>query len=167
MNAGAYGADMAGVVLSSKYLAYSDLEPCEIDERAHFFGYRDSVFCGNRNIILSTKLKLEKYKQEKIKEKMNANMESRKKTQPINFPNAGSVFKREKDFIAAKVIDECRLKGCHVGDAEVSNLHSGFIINKGNAKAKDVLELINHIEEEVYKATKKRIELEIEIVGED
>ena len=90
----------------------------------------------------------------------------RKEKQPIEYPNAGSTFKRGKDFITAKLIDEAGLKGYSIGGAEVSTKHSGFIINKGNATAKDVLQLTKYIEEEVYKKFNKKIELEIELVGD-
>ena len=91
----------------------------------------------------------------------------RKEKQPIEYPSAGSTFKRGNDFITAKLIDEAGLKGYHIGDAEVSTKHGGFVINKGNATAKDVLELIEHVKNEVYNKFKKRIELEIEIIGEN
>lgn len=81
-------------------------------------------------------------------------------------PSAGSTFKRGEDFITAKLIDECGLKGYSIGDAEVSDLHAGFIVNKGNATASDILKLIEYIKNEVYKKFNKKIELEIEVLGE-
>ena len=89
----------------------------------------------------------------------------RKEKQPIEYPSAGSTFKRGNDYITAKLIDEAGLKGYTIGGAEVSSKHAGFIINKGNATAKDILELIEYVKEEVYKKFKKKIELEIEVIG--
>ena len=89
----------------------------------------------------------------------------RKEKQPLEYPNAGSTFKRGEDFITAKLIDECGLKGYSIGDAQVSNKHAGFIINKGNATSKDVINLIEYVQKEVYNKLGKKIELEIEIIG--
>ena len=90
----------------------------------------------------------------------------RKEKQPIEYPSAGSTFKRGADFITAKLIDEAGLKGYSIGDAEVSTKHSGFIINKGNATAKDILDLVDYVEKKVYEKFNKKIELEIEVIGE-
>ena len=89
----------------------------------------------------------------------------RREKQPVEFPSAGSTFKRGEDFITAKLIDECGLKGYRIGDAEVSTKHAGFIINRGKATAKDVINLIEYVKKEVYNKFGKEIELEIEIIG--
>ena len=81
-------------------------------------------------------------------------------------PSAGSTFKRGEDFITAKIIDECGLKGYSIGGAQVSEKHAGFIVNTGNATAQDVIDLINYVKETVHKKTGKKIELEIEILGD-
>lgn len=91
--------------------------------------------------------------------------EQRREKQPLEYPNAGSTFKRGEDFISAQLIDECGLKGYKIGDAEVSTKHAGFIINKGNATAKDVIRLIEYVKKEVYDKFGKKLELEIEIIG--
>ena len=91
---------------------------------------------------------------------------SRIEKQPIEYPSAGSTFKRGNDFITAKLIDECGLKGYSVGGAEVSTKHAGFVINKGNATAEDVLELVEIIKNKVLEKFEKEIELEIEVIGE-
>ena len=91
----------------------------------------------------------------------------RKEHQPIEYPSAGSTFKRGTDFITAKLIDECGLKGYSIGDAEVSTKHAGFVINKGKAKAKEVIDLIEYIKEKVADKFGKEIELEVQIIGED
>lgn len=91
---------------------------------------------------------------------------SRKEKQPIQMPSAGSTFKRGNNFITAKLIDECGLKGYKIGDAEVSKKHAGFIVNTGNATAQDVLDLIEHVKNTVYNKTNNLIELEVQIIGE-
>ena len=136
MNAGAYGGEMKDVVVSTKYMSIDDMGIYEIDNAAHDFEYRRSRFCDSKDIIISTKLKLAKGNKEEIKEKMDANLEERKEKQPISFPNAGSAFKRGNDFITAKLIDECGLKGYNIGDIYVSDLHAGFILNKGKRNSK-------------------------------
>ena len=103
--------------------------------------------------------------EEEIKSKMEEYASYRKEKQPIEYPSAGSTFKRGNDYITAKLIDEAGLKGYTIGGAEVSSKHAGFIINKGNATAKDILELIEYVKEEVYKKFNKKIELEIEVIG--
>ena len=90
----------------------------------------------------------------------------RKEKQPIEYPSAGSTFKRGEDYITAQLIDQAGLKGYSIGDAQVSEKHAGFIINKGNATAKDVLELVKYITEKVYEKFGKKIKLEIQIIGE-
>ena len=97
---------------------------------------------------------------------MNSYMEKRKQSQPCDFPNAGSTFKRGTEYITAELIDKCGLKGKKIGGAQVSLKHAGFIINAGNATADDILELINFIKKEVYSRFNKKIDLEIEIIGE-
>ena len=84
-----------------------------------------------------------------------------------SFASAGSTFKRGKDYITAKLIDQCGLKGYNIGDAYVSEKHAGFIINKGNAKAEDILKLIEFVKQKVYEKFNVEIELEIEVLGED
>ena len=98
---------------------------------------------------------------------MDMYKEKRKNSQPLEYPSAGSTFKRGEDFITAKLIDEAGLKGTKVGDAEVSRKHGGFIINKGNATASDILELVQIIKNKIYEKYQKKIELEVEVLGEE
>ncbi len=190
MNAGAYGGEMKDIIIETKCL---DLEEYErkiekiniddieiiqkdeitktpeilvLDNKHQEFSYRHSIFMQRKYIILETKLKLHKGNYEEIKAKMDEHMNSRKEKQPINMPSAGSTFKRGTDYITAQLIDECGLKGYSIGDAQVSEKHAGFIINKGNATAEDVINLIGHVQKIVYEKTGKHIELEIEIIGE-
>ena len=102
---------------------------------------------------------------EEIKIKMDEYKKSRIEKQPIEFPSAGSTFKRGNDFITAKLIDECGLKGYKIGDAQVSTKHAGFVINTGSATASDVLKLVDYIKKCVFDKFGKNIELEIEVVG--
>ncbi len=164
MNAGAYGGEMKDIVLETKCLVNGEVVVLNNEEQK--FTYRHSIFSENDYIIIETKLKLKKGNYEEIKNTMKEYLENRKVKQPIHLPSAGSTFKRGVDYITAKIIDECDLKGYSIGDAQVSTLHAGFVVNKGNAKAKDVLDLIKHIQDTVYQKTGKKIELEIEIVGE-
>ncbi|MBQ2917170.1 MAG: UDP-N-acetylmuramate dehydrogenase [Clostridia bacterium] len=167
MNAGAYGSEFKDIVIASEYLdKYLKLN--EISNEEHEFKYRHSRFCENKNeIIASATLQLKKGSKQEIKAKMEENNKSRKEKQPINFPNAGSTFKRGEGYITAQLIDKCNLKGCNVGDAYVSDMHAGFIVNKGNATARDVLTLVEIIKKKVHEEFDVDIELEIEVLGED
>ena len=167
MNAGAYGKEIKSVIFSTTYLD-KEGKIRTANKIEHEFEYRMSRFAKNKNeIIIESIIELKKGNKAEIKQKMEDDKRSRKLKQPLNYPNAGSVFKRGNDYITAILIDKCGLKGYNVGDAYVSDLHAGFIVNKGNATAKDVLELIEYIKKRVYEEFNKKIELEIEIVGED
>lgn len=164
MNAGAYGGEMKDVVQQTTYM---DKRGKVYSITDHEFTYRNSIFSRMDVIILETTIKLEKGDIEEIKEKMKQHMESRKANQPLDMPNAGSTFKRGEDFITAQLIDRAGLKGYSIGDAEVSTKHAGFVVNKGTATASDILELVDHIQEQVYKKFEKNIELEVIVIGED
>ena len=164
-NAGAHGGELKDVVIETTYIDY-DGNVNKIDNNAHEFEYRGSKFSRMNTVILESKLKFENGDKKEIEAKMKENMEKRKASQPIELPSAGSVFKREEEFITAKVIDEMGLKGYSIGGAEVSKKHAGFIVNKGGATAKDILDLITYIKDKVKKVTGKEIQLEIRVVGE-
>ena len=163
MNAGAYGAEMKDIVYETTFLDY-DGNIHNISNEEHNFEYRNSRFSKENTIILSTTFILEKGNFEEIKNKMDEYSKSRKEKQPIGIPNAGSTFKRGNDFITAKLIDDCCLKGYKIGGAEVSTIHAGFIVNTGNATFEDVINLVNYVKEKVYEKFNKEIELEIQIV---
>ena len=167
MNAGAYGAEMQNIVVSTKYLDLNTYEIKTIANNEHNFEYRKSIFQNLNTVILETTLKLQKGNKEEIKAKMQEYAEKRKATQPLDKPSAGSTFKRGTDFITAKLIDESGLKGYSIGGAQVSEKHAGFIINTGNATAKDIINLINYVKEKVYEKFGKTIEEEVRIIGED
>ena len=166
MNAGAHGKEMKDIVEKIKCVDINGDEKEFLNKEAKF-DYRKSIFKGNSYIVTEVVLNLEKGKKEEIKAKMNEYAQYRKTRQPIEYPSAGSTFKRGKDFITAKLIDDAGLKGYSIGDAVVSTKHSGFVINKGNASAKDVIDLVKHIKKTVEEKFNKKIELEIEVVGKD
>lgn len=167
MNAGAYGSEFKDIVVETKCMDY-DGNIVVLNNEQQKFEYRKSIFKDEKYIILETKLQLKEVENNSvIKEKMDEYKKSRLEKQPIEFPSAGSTFKRGNDFITAKLIDECGLKGYSVGGAKVSEKHAGFVINTGNATSKDVLELIQIIKEEVLKKFGKEIELEVETIGEN
>lgn len=166
MNAGAYGKEMKDIVETVKYMDY-DGNIYEKSNKDLEFEYRKSMFAKNKFIILEAKLKLQKGNAQYIKDKMFEFEQSRKQKQPLEFPSAGSTFKRGTDFITAKLIDDAGLKGYRVGGAMVSTKHAGFVVNENNATAQDVLNLVKHIKQEVYKKFNKKIELEIQVIGEE
>ena len=130
------------------------------------FGYRTSILKKEKYIVTEVKIELEKGNKEEIQSKMNEYAKYRKEKQPIEYPSAGSTFKRGKDFITAKLIDDAGLKGYSIGGAQISTKPGGFIINKGNATAKDVMELVQYTKDQIYSKFGKTIELEIELIGE-
>ena len=164
MNAGAYRREIKDILETVTYIDYETLEIKTIRNNECEFSYRHSVFCENKNIIISSCFKFSKGNKEEIQTKMNELLKARKEKQPLEYPSAGSTFKRGEDFITAKLIDECGLKGYRIGGAEVSEKHAGFIINRKNASATDIINLIEYIKKAVFDKTGKIIELEIEIV---
>ena len=166
MNAGAHGKEMKDIVEKIKCVDINGNEKEFLNEEANF-EYRKSIFKGNSYIVTEVVLNLEKGNYDEIKAKMDEYSQYRKTKQPIEYPSAGSTFKRGKDYITAKLIDDAGLKGYSIGDAVVSTKHSGFVINKGNASAKDVLDLVKYIKDTIEEKFNKHIELEIEVVGKD
>lgn len=165
INAGAYGGEFKDVVDFTTYLD-NNLQVHTVSNEDQNFSYRNSRFNNTDDIIISAKMKLKKENKDIIKAKMDELSAKRKDKQPINFPNAGSVFKRKNEYIAAEVIDKCGLKGYNIGDAYISDLHAGFIVNKGNATAQDVIQLIEYIKNTVHKKYNINLELEIKVIGE-
>ena len=148
MNAGAYGGQISDVVESVKFFNGKKIVELKRDELN--FKYRSSLFKKHQKfVIISAKLKLKTGQKEEIKLNSQSNLEKRKINHPLNYPSAGSVFKRHKKLIASKTIDELGLKGYKVGGAEVSTKHAGFIINKNNATYSDVIKLIKYIQKKV------------------
>ena len=163
MNAGAHGSEMKDIVKTVTYMT-RDGEVHTITNEQAKFEYRKSLFAEKDYIILEVEMQLKKGNAEEIKEKMTEYATYRKEKQPIEYPSAGSTFKRGTDFVTAKLIDECGLKGYQIGGAQISEKHAGFIINKNNATAQDVIKLMEYTKEQVYKKFGKKIEQEIEII---
>lgn len=164
MNAGAYGGEMRDIVVSTTYLDPESLEVRTIVGDEHSFGYRESIFRENDGIILSTKMVLKTEDKDEISQRMTEYKRLRIEKQPLEYPSAGSTFKRYPGRYTAQMIDEAGLKGFSVGGAQVSEKHAGFVINKGNATSKDVCELIEHIKREIKKLHGIDIETEVIMV---
>ena len=166
MNAGAYGSEMKDIVVKTRYMTYDGkIKTLELEK--HNFEYRNSVFSKMDVIIIDTTIKTQKGTKEEIEGKMSEYSASRKASQPLEYPNAGSTFKRKEGIITAKLIDECGLKGFSIGDAEVSTKHAGFIVNKGKATAKDFLDLVEYVKKEIKNKFEIDVELEILVIGEE
>lgn len=165
MDAGAYGKEMKDIVEEVTTIDYKGSIKIFSNKQSEFT-YRHSKFSNGEYIILQAKLLLKKGNKDEIKQKMDEYLKSRKEKQPIEYPNAGSTFKRGDDFITAKLIDEAGLKGYSIGGAKVSEKHAGFIINTGDATAKDVLDLVAYVTDKIYEKFGKKIELEIKVLGE-
>ena len=163
MNAGAHGSEMKDIVKTITYMDRNG-KINKIENEQAEFECRKSLFSHKDYIIIETEIQLEKGNTDEIKEKMAEYANFRKEKQPIEYPSAGSTFKRGTDFITAKLIDECGLKGYQIGGAQISEKHAGFIINKDNATAKDVIKLMEYTKEQVYEKFGKNIEAEIEIL---
>ena len=164
MNAGAYGAEIKDFVVLVSYLD-KDNNLKELKLKDLSFSYRHSIFQETNNFIVGAVLKLKKGDKKEIEKNMNLYIKKRVEKQPLNFPNAGSIFKRPDGFFAAKLIEECGLKGFRIGDAKISEKHCGFIVNVGDAMAKDVEKLIEKIKETVKIKKGIDLETEIKIVG--
>lgn len=164
MNAGAYDGQMKDVVESTTYIDDKG-EIAILKKELHDFSYRHSFFTNKDFIILETKISLLPSKKEEIEFKIEDFKKRRKDKQPLEYPSAGSVFKRPQGHFAGQLIEECGLKGKKIGGAMVSEKHAGFIINYDNAKANDVLNLIEHIKNEVFKKFNIELECEIKMVG--
>lgn len=163
MNAGAYGGQMSEVVVES--IALNKKSGQLMPLRNHAFGYRHSVYMENKDTVcLGATLKLEYADKAQISERMKELAAQRREKQPLEYPSAGSYFKRPEGDFAARLIDECGLKGTRVGGAEVSSKHAGFIINAGGATARDVLALEDLVVSTVYEKTGITLEREVELV---
>ena len=167
MNAGAYGGQLADIVCETVCYDLDTKQVLHLDNAAQHFGYRHSVFMEKNYIILSATLQLTKDEPDAIRARMNDYLARRREKQPLEYPSAGSVFKRPEGHFAGKLIEDAGLKGLRVGGAEVSPKHAGFIVNVGGATARDVLELIERIREKVYAMSGVTLECEIRTIGED
>lgn len=164
MNAGAYGGEIKDVVVESTYMD-SNGNIRKHKENEHNFSYRHSIYTDTDNVILDATVRLEYKNPNVISDRMQDLMNRRRTKQPTNHPSAGSVFKRPEGYYAAALIEECGLKGCTIGGAQVSPKHSGFIVNEGGATAEDVKALIEHIKKVVREQKGVELCCEVKFVG--
>ena len=163
MNAGAYGGEMAQVVTAVTCLTRTgELETVPADRCA--FSYRHSAFSDGNRLILKAELSLPQGDPEEIRAKMEELAQRRKEKQPLEYPSAGSMFKRPPGHFAAALIDQCGLKGFSVGGAQVSEKHAGFVVNRGGATCADVLALVEQVKERVFQRTGVELEMEVRVL---
>lgn len=164
MNAGAYGGEIKDVLSSAEFLdeegAVRNLPNQSLD-----FSYRHSLFSDSGKIILGAEFVLEPGDPAEIRSRMDDYLSRRKSKQPLEFPSAGSTFKRPEGNYASALIEQCGLKGYSIGGAQVSRKHSGFIINTGTATCSDVCRLIEHIQKAVFEKTGYQLECEVKKLG--
>ena len=160
MNAGAYGGEMRDVVKSCRYIRGGEI--CEMSAEEMQLSYRHSVFCGSDMVITSVTLELQPGDRSAIKSRMDELMQRRLDKQPLNYPSCGSTFKRPEGYFAAALIEECGLKGYTVGGAQVSEKHSGFVVNCGGATFEDVMAVVDEVKRVVLE--KKGVALECEML---
>lgn len=160
MNAGAYGGEMKDVLTEITHLT-PDMKIETISAEDADLSYRHSIYKSNNCIILGGKVKLTPDTNENIKARMNDFLGRRKDKQPLEYPSAGSTFKRPEGYFAGALIEQCNLKGKSIGGAQVSEKHAGFVINKGGATSADILNLIDFIAETVKKETGVTLDTEV------
>lgn len=160
MNAGAYDGEISQVLYDSTFIT-KDGNVGILSAEQHEFSYRHSAYVNSDKIILSCRFCLTESDADAVKAKMDENMSKRIEKQPLEYPSAGSVFKRPENAFAGKLISDCGLKGYAIGGAQVSPKHAGFIINTGNATSNDILKLIEYVRNEVIRQF--GIELECEV----
>ena len=166
MNAGAYGGEMSQTVVSAECMtAEGEIKTLCLEQME--LGYRTSIFKNENLFILSVTFRLEKGEKQKISAKMNELIGKRKEKQPLDFPSAGSTFKRPEGFFAGALIEQNGLKGVCCGGAEVSEKHAGFIINKSNATSADVCSLIKKVQDTVFQKDGVKLETEVMFVGRE
>lgn len=165
MNAGAYGGEMKDVVISAKVLTPTG-EIKELSNEELELSYRHSCIPEEDYIVLEATLELEPGEESAIREKMADFKNRRVEKQPLEYPSAGSTFKRPEGYFAGKLIQDANLRGYQVGGAQVSEKHCGFVINKGNATAADVLQLIQDVKRIVYDTFQVELEPEVKMIGE-
>lgn len=165
MNAGAYGGEMKDITKQVKVLT-TDGEIIRLDNETMKFGYRTSAIKGKDFVVLSALLELKKGNKEEISAQMQELALKRKEKQPLEYPSAGSTFKRPEGYFAGKLIEDSGLRGFSVGDAAVSEKHCGFVINKGKATSADIFELIKRVQDKVYEDAGVKLEPEVIMLGD-
>ena len=162
MNAGAYGGEMRQVVTEVTVLLPEGVRRFTAEEAA--FGYRRSAFLDTEAVVLGARLRLTPDDPAAIRRRMDDLMARRRQSQPLEYPSAGSTFKRPEGYFAGTLIEQTGLKGLTVGGAQVSTKHAGFVINVGGATSADVEELIRQVQQAVYAAHGVHLEPEVRIV---
>ncbi len=163
MNAGAYGGEMAQVLESVAFLD-EEGEVRTLPASECGFGYRHSVFSNRKCLILKARFQLKQGDGDAVKARMDELTAQRKAKQPLEYPSAGSMFKRPPGHFAAALIDQCGLKGLAVGGAQVSEKHAGFVVNRGGATCADVLELVRQVKARVLSQTGVELEMEVRVL---
>lgn len=166
MNAGAYGGEMKDIVKSVR-LIDSQGNIVELSNEEMQFAYRKSILSKEEYIVLSAVMELKEGNYEEIRDIMKDLTNKRVTKQPLNLPSAGSTFKRPEGYFAAKLIEDCGLKGLTLRGAQVSDKHCGFVVNLGGAQAKDILDLIYVVKITVYSKFGVMLEEEVKILGEE
>lgn len=164
MNAGAYGGQLSDVLVSARVYIGGEIRTLSVQDMQ--MGYRTTYPLREGGIVLSAEFALKADDPALIRERMRDLNQRRRDKQPLNLPSAGSTFKRPEGNFAGTLIEQCGLKGCTVGGAQVSEKHAGFIVNIGGATADDILKLIAHVQETVLQQTGYRLETEVRILGE-
>ena len=162
MNAGAYDGEMSQVVRAVVCLTPNG-ETCRVTELG--FGYRHSLFDDGSRLILRVEFALQPGDPAAIRGRMDELIRRRREKQPLEYPSAGSTFKRPPGGYAAALIDQCGLKGLRVGGAQVSEKHAGFLINLGGASCADIVALMDKVRDEVYRRTGVELEPEVKTLG--
>lgn len=165
MNAGAYGGEMSHCAAAAKVMD-ADGNIYSLDKNALELGYRTSVIQKKNYIVLSASLTLARGSKDDIYAKMNEFNSQRRAKQPLEYPSAGSTFKRPEGYFAGKLISDAGLRGFSVGGAMVSEKHGGFVINRGDATAADVLGLVQEIQARVKAMAGVDLEMEVKMLGE-
>lgn len=163
MNAGAYGGEMAQILEEVAFLD-EEGELRTLPASKCGFGYRNSTFLNRRCLILKGRFQLEQGDPGAIRARMDELAARRRAKQPLEYPSAGSMFKRPPGHFAAALIDQCGLKGFTVGGAQVSEKHAGFVVNRGGAACADVLELVRQVRERVLARTGVELEMEVKVL---
>lgn len=165
MNAGAYGTSISDVLFKSIAVRKTTGEMAEILLSEHNFGYRSGIYLHDADLIcLEGVFELKQGERAVVEARMKTFAEQRKAKQPLEYPGAGSYFKRPKGFFAGKLIEDCGLKGYAVGGAAISEKHAGFVINRGGATAEDVLRLEEYVTKEVFRRTGVMLEREVQTI---
>ena len=166
MNAGAYDGEMKQVVESVRVLSRNGEKEYSLTGEEMKYGYRESILMNRGDLVLGAIFKLNYGEQKDIANRMKELTDRRNRKQPLQFPSAGSFFKRPSGTFAGKLIQDANLKGIAVGCARVSPLHAGFIINEGGATATDIIKLMQEVQNKVYQHSGIWLEPEVRIIGE-